>query len=130
VLATGDKAVILCSRILDKLAAKLAGMRVVEGIVSVRVNASGRQKAAAAPSPADHDFFRIATEVLDRLRSESEARGHAQLALLLDIPRYAAARKWRALGEVAEVQPAKSERSFDDDEATHRIAAKLAPARR
>jgi hypothetical protein len=28
------------------------------------------------------------------------------------------------------VQPAKPERCFDDDEATHRIAAKLAPTRR
>ena len=104
-------------------------MRVVEGIVSVRVNASGRQ-ATAASSPADQNFFRIATEVLARLRFESEARGHPQLALLLDIPRYAAERKWRALADVAEVQPAKPERCFDDDEATHRIAAKLAPTRR
>ena len=104
-------------------------MRVVEGIVSVRVNASGRQPAPASLL-ADQNFFRIATEVLDRLRIESEVRGHPQLALLLDIPRYAAERKWRALAEVAEVQPAKSERCLDDDEATHRIAAKLAPTRR
>ena len=104
-------------------------MRVVEGTVSIRVNASGRQ-AAPAPSPADQNFLRIATEVLDRLRSESEVRGHPQLALLLDIPRYAAERKWRALAEVAEAPPAKSERCSDDDEATHRIAAKLAPTRR
>lgn len=91
-----------------------------------RSNAAFRE-AEKPSSVSDEHFLRKVSEILERLRRESEQRGHPLLASVLDVARAEAQDGLRteiALRRSGRVK--KVEHGFEDDDGVVRMAEKFA----
>ena len=96
--------------------------------MSARLKASLRESVEVPPL-AEEPFLTKAMEVLERLRSESEKRGHALLASLLEIARGEAEDGLKTRTEVLRVAPAPVhilDEGVEDEEGVVRMAEKFA----
>ena len=98
--------------------------------MSARENAFTRQ--AKSRSSVDSDaFLKLVAEVLDRLRSESETRGHPLLAALLEISKCEAEDDLKTHLQSSTRKLRHSplhEKEMEEDEGVRRMAAKLVRA--
>jgi hypothetical protein len=73
------------------------------------------------PPISDHTFLRNTAEVLERLRSESESRGHAMLASLLAITKGEAEDGLSTRAKAVEISA-----KYQDDDGAAMMAQRLA----
>jgi len=98
--------------------------------MSARENASARQ-AGSRPYVDSDAFLKLVAEVLDRLRSESEERGHPLLASLLEISKCEAEDdlKTQLQSSSRRLKHSPSNDSeTEEEEGARRMAAKLVRA--
>ena len=95
--------------------------------MSARKRASA--KAIRLPPVGKEKFLTDVADALEKLRSESEWRGHALLASLIEITRGAAEDELKTHAEVTRLSRDNvlgRKRGFEDDDGVVRMAAKLA----
>jgi len=94
--------------------------------MSARANAAYRESERPA-SVTDENFLRKVAEILERLRTESQQRGHSLLASMLDVAKAEAQDGLRTQASVLRLSGRrKPDHALDDDDGVVRMAEKLA----